>query len=122
MIRLINRRLIIPQGDTGSFSIPTQGEVTTGDKAIFSILDTLTNKVVCEKIIEATNDILNFDFTHEDTCDIEPSDKRYVWDVTICRNPIYDEDGTIISAGSIDSYYSAFKLPECHIRKVSHSV
>ena len=44
MIRLIQRRLIIPQGDTGTFTIPTQGTVEQGDKAIFAIYDNLTHK------------------------------------------------------------------------------
>ena len=43
MIRLIKRRLIIPRGDTGSFSIPTQGLVREGDLAVFGIFDTLTH-------------------------------------------------------------------------------
>ena len=48
MIRLIQRRLIIPQGDTGTFTIPTQGMVSTGDKAILSIYDNLLHKVIVE--------------------------------------------------------------------------
>ena len=34
MIRLIQRRLIIPRGDTGSFTIPTQGTVGNNDIAV----------------------------------------------------------------------------------------
>ena len=49
MIRLIGRRLIIPRGDTGTFTIPTHGEVGEGDIAILSIYDPLTHKTVCEK-------------------------------------------------------------------------
>ena len=41
MIRLIQRRLIIPRGDTGSFSIPTIGTVGASDIAIFGIFDPL---------------------------------------------------------------------------------
>jgi len=43
MIRLVRRALIIPQGDTGTFTIPTLGEVEEGDIAILSIYDTLTH-------------------------------------------------------------------------------
>jgi hypothetical protein len=49
MIRLIQRRLIIPRGDTGSFTIPTLGDVSNGDVAVFSIYDALTHKTVFEK-------------------------------------------------------------------------
>ena len=50
MIRLVQRRLIIPQGDTGTFTIPTQGTVNEGDIAIFAIYDTLPHKTVLEKM------------------------------------------------------------------------
>ena len=49
MIRLIQRRLIIPQGDTGTFTIPTQGSVSQGDQAVFAIYDNLTHTTVLEK-------------------------------------------------------------------------
>jgi len=42
MIRLIQRRLIIPRGDTGEFSIPAITNKNTGDVAIFTIFDPLT--------------------------------------------------------------------------------
>jgi len=87
MIRLIQRKLIIPQGDTGTFTIPTQGSVSEGDVAIFSIYDTLTHTTVLEKEINATQETLTFNFTTEDTLKIEPDDKevggRYRWDITI---------------------------------------
>ena len=52
MIRLIQRRLIIPRGDTGSFTIPTRGTVEEGDVAVFSLYDALTHKTVFEKIFK----------------------------------------------------------------------
>jgi hypothetical protein len=124
MIRLIQRRLIIPQGDTGTFTIPTQGEVETGDKAIFSILDNLTHKTVLEKIIDATPETLTFVFNSEDTLNLEPDDKgnRYSWDITLLRNPEYDEHNELIHADSIDSYYAAFGLPVCVIKRVTRNV
>ena len=116
MIRLIGRRLIIPQGDTGTFTIPTQGEVGSDDIAIFSIYDTLTQQTVCEKTIPATPDILQFHFVSEDTLNIEPNDikygnnSRYVWDITIIRG------------NTIDSYYAGFSLPPCVIKRVTRNV
>lgn len=128
MIRLIQRRLIIPQGDTGTFTIPTQGTVETGDVAIFSIYDNLTHKTVLEKKIEATPETLSFNFVTEDTLNIEPTEtnyganSRYTWDITILRNPEYDENEELIHADSIDSYYAAFSLPPCIIKRVTRNV
>ena len=112
MIRLIGRRLIIPQGDTGTFTIPTQGSVETGDKAILSIFDNLTHKTVLEKEIDATEETLSFVFSSSDTINIEPEDRgnRYTWDITLKR------------AESIDSYYAAFGLPPCVIKRVTRNV
>ena len=116
MIRLINRTLIIPRGDTGEFTIPTLGLVEQGDIAILAIFDPLTRTTVCEKIIPATNETLTFTFTHQDTVKIEPSN-RYQWDIVIYRNPSYDENNQLIDGETIDSYYAAFgkEMPKCVI-------
>lgn len=112
MIRLIQRRLIIPQGDSGTFTIPTQGTVEQGDKAILAIYDNLTHTTVLEKEIDATSDTLTFTFESEDTINIEPDDRgsRYSWDITLIR-------GT-----DVDSYYAAFGLPPCVIKRVTRNV
>ena len=118
MIRLIGRKLIIPQGDTGMFTIPTQGTVSQGDTAIFSVYDNLTHKTIIEKTIEATNETLTFEFESNDTLisidnePIEPDDRgyRYSWDITIKRS------------NSIDSYYAGFSLPSCLIKRVTRNV
>lgn len=123
MIRLVQRRLVIPRGDTGEFTIPTAGAVEQGDKAIFSIYDPLLQKTVCQKIVDATNETITFAFTHADTVNIEPSD-RYEWDIKIYRHPQYDENDNLVDADSIDSYYSAFgtKMPKCVIKQVAQDV
>ena len=123
MIRLIQRRLIIPQGDTGTFTIPTQGSVSEGDQAIFAIYDNLTHTTVLEKQIAATNDTLTFSFEAADTIDIEPDDRgsRYSWDITLMRDPIYENE-ELVGYGDIDSYYSAFRLPPCVIKRVTRDV
>ena len=123
MIRLIGRRLIIPRGDTGSFTIPTQGTVSTGDLAIFSIYDPLTQTTVCEKIINATNETLTFYFSHNDTVNIEPSE-RYQWDIKLYREPEYDENNNLIGGADIDSYYAAFgkDMAKCVIKQVAQHV
>ena len=114
MIRLIGRRLIIPQGDTGTFTIPTQGSVSQGDEAILSIFDNLTQQTVLEKKIDATEETLTFTFNSQDTLNIEPDDRgsRYSWDITLVRD----------SGASIDSYYAAFSLPPCVIKRVTRNV
>ena len=123
MIRLIQRRLIIPRGDTGSFTIPTLGAVESGDIAILSIYDPLTQTTVCEKTIEATAETLSFKFEHADTVNIEPSD-RYQWDIKIYHGPEYDESNNLIGGTEIDSYYAAFgpKMPTCVIKQVAQQV
>lgn len=122
MIRLVGRRLIIPQGDTGTFTIPTQGTVSQGDVAVFSIFDLLTQEVKLEKEINATAETLTFNFTSEDTLNIEPDDRgnRYVWDITIKRSPV--QENNTITYGTIDSYYAAFGLPACVIKRVTRNV
>lgn len=124
MIRLIGRRLIIPQGDTGTFTIPTQGSVSAGDKAIFAIYDNLTRTTVLEKKIDATSETLTFNFETEDTLNIEPDNRghRYSWDIVIQRNPLYDSNNELIHCDSIDSYYAAFGLPSCVIKRVTRNV
>ena len=117
MIRLLKRRLIIPRGDTGSFSIPTLGMISDGDVAVFGIFDCLTHKTVLLKPIAATPTTLTFHFKREDTINLEP--KKYYWDITIYRSPEYDEDGEFINAAEINSYYSAYKLPICEIKEVA---
>lgn len=122
MIRLIGRRLIIPRGDTGSFTIPTQGVVEEGDLAVLGIYDPLLN-TKREITIAATNETLTFNFTHEDTADLEPSE-RYQWDIRIFRGPQYDENHQLIGATTIDSYYAAFgkSMPKCVIKQVATNV
>ncbi len=120
MIRLIQRRLIIPRGDTGSFTLPTLGTVEEGDVAVFSLYDALTHNTVFEKIIPATNESITFSFTHKETVKWTP--KHYLWDVKIYHTPEYDEDGLLINGAEIDSYYAAFSLPVCDVREVAQDV
>ena len=120
MIRLIQRRLIIPRGDTGSFTIPTSGTVGNNDVAVFSIYDTLTHKTVFEKEIQATPETLTIPFVHQDTVNLQP--KKYLWDIKIYINPQRDEENKLIDADEINSYYAAFSLPICEIKEVAQNV
>ena len=124
MIRLIQRRLIIPRGDTGSFTIPTQEPVGNNDIAIFSLYDPLTKKTVFEKQVPATNQTITINFVHEDTVNLTP--KKYLWDIKIYKNPIYkiedNEKTRLVGGEEIHSYYAAFSLPICEIREVAQNV
>ena len=132
MIRLVGRRLIIPQGDTGTFTIPMQGTMDDNDKALISIYDNLLHKTVLEKEMTAdtSNSTLTYTFSSEDTITaadgtpIEPDDRgsRYSWDIVIQRNSLIDENEQLIHCDSIDSYYAAFSLPPCVIKRVTRNV
>ena len=120
MIRLIQRRLIIPRGDTGSFTIRTLGTVGEGDIAVFSIYDPMIHSTVFEKEVSATNETITISFEHEDTVKLEC--KKYLWDIKIYKNPQRDEDGLLINGDEINSYYAAFSLPVCEIKEVAQNV
>ena len=121
MIRLIQRRLIIPRGDTGSFTIPIQGTVGVNDIAVFSIYDSMTHTTVLEKELTFDDpEVLTIPFQHNDTVNIPP--KKYVWDIKIYKNPQRDEDDVLIGGDEINSYYAAFSLPVCEIKEVAQNV
>ena len=118
MIRLIRRRLVIPQGDTGSFQIPMLQTAQAGDSAVFSIYDPLYQTILLQKelTIPVTEDnTITFTFARSDTINIEPRND-YRWDIKIYHNPTYDENNHIVDGEIIDSYYAAFSLPICEIR------
>lgn len=125
MIRLIQRRLIIPQGDTGTFTIPMQGTMDEHAEAWISIYDNLTHTTVLEKQMTITNEnALQYTFQVDDTINIEPDDRgsRYTWDVTILRGVERDENEELIHCDDVDSYYAAFRLPPCVIKRVTRNV
>lgn len=123
MIRVIQRRLIIPRGDTGTFTLPLLPGTERGDVAVFSIYDPLIKEAIYKRQYQVTEDELTIPFSHEDTMELQPSN-RYEWDVKIYHEPIYEEDEDPTSAkvipidgASIHSYYAAFTLPTCEVRE-----
>lgn len=116
MIRLIQRRLIIPRGDTGSFTIPTLGSVDATDIAIFSIFDPLTHRKIFQKHITPEGQVLNIVFSHNDTANLTPG--KYVWDIKFYKNPVY-EDEEVVDGEEVNSYYAGFSLPVCEIRETA---
>ena len=102
-----------------------QGTMDEYATAIISIYDNLTHKNVLEKEMSITEDnALQYNFQTEDTKDIEPDDRgsRYSWDVTILRGIERDSNEKIVSYTSADSYYAAFGLPPCVIKRVTRNV
>lgn len=119
MIRMIQRRLIIPRGDTGSFSIPYLKTINAGDVAVFTIFDIRTHTKLYQKIIAAEGDILNIAFSHNDTVNLKPG--KYLWDIKFYTNPQYVDD-ELVNGDEIDSYYAGFSLPECEIRETGDTM
>lgn len=113
MIRLVQRKLIIPRGDTGTFSVPVISTLNTGDVAVFTIIDMKTKRKVYEKIIDATPDTISIRFEHRDTVNLPVG--RYYWDIKFYQNPEW-ADNELINGTEVDSYYAAYSLPECEIR------
>ena len=117
MIRMIQRKLIIPRGDTGSFSIPALTTVEDGDVAVFSIIDELTHTIIgAQKQVAVTGNTLTIEFTHNDTVNLPVG--TYVWDIKYYRNPVF-ADGYLVNGEEINSYYAAYSLPKCEIRETA---
>lgn len=117
MIRMIGTRLILPKGDTGFFMLPIKGQVDKGDIAVFSVKNPLTRTTVIEKYLDAYGSHLLIQLEHEDTINLEAG--KYYWDIKIYRSPKFDEDGILIDAMEIDSYYSVFEQPLLIIKEVA---
>lgn len=116
MIRMIQRRLIIPRGDTGSFTIPALLSPDVNDIVVFSIFDPLTHRKIFQKRVTAIGQVINIVFAHNETINLPPG--KYVWDVKYYKNPTI-EDEEIVEADEVSSYYAGFTLPICEIRETA---
>ena len=114
MIRILQRKLIIPRGDTGSFSVPAIATGQEGDIAVFTIFDEVTQTRLLTKQVAATEDTLTITFTHNDTVNLKPG--KYLWDIKFYRSPVFVED-ELINGEEINSYYAGFSLPVCEVRE-----
>ena len=119
MIRLIQRRLIVPRGDTGTFSIPVLAGKDNGDVSIFTIFDTLTHRKIFEKVMQISDGVLSMDLTHGDTVNLPVG--QYVWDIKFYSDPVF-ADEKLVGGIEVDSYYSAFNLPICEIRETGDNL
>ena len=117
MIRIIGTRLIIPKGDTGFFVLPNRFLQENGNIAVFSVKDPLTQTTVIEKHIDASDSHLLVQIENEDTRSLPAG--KYFWDIVFYHKPEYDEDGLLVDAMEINSYYSAYTQPLLIIKEVA---
>ena len=119
MIRLIQRKLIIPRGDTGSFTVPTIAAASSGDVAVFTIFSYATRTKMFEKIVDVSGETLTIEFTHNDTVNLKPG--KYVWDIKFYKDPVFADD-ELVNGEEIDSYYAGYSLPDCEIRETGDNL
>ena len=113
MIRLVQRRLIIPRGDTGEFSIQLLPHFASENIAVFTIIDQRTKKFIFTKQVQPSGDTLTVSFDHNETVNLPEG--KYVWDIKLYQNPVFADD-ELVNGDEIDSYYAAYSLPDCEIR------
>lgn len=119
MIRLLQRYLIIPCGDTGSFTVPVLANAEGEGVAVFSIIDPVTHSIIFQKNFMAEEGKLKVEFTHNETLNLPIG--RYVWDIKYYVNPVY-EDGKVVDGSEVNSYYAGFNLPMCEIKRSSDNL
>ena len=119
MIRMIQRRLIIPRGDTGSFTVPCLKKVNTGDIAVFTIFNTKTKTRIFQKITKVEGDNLVIAFSHKETVNLKPG--KYLWDIKIYSEPLFLDD-ELVDWQEVNSYYAGFSLPECEIKETGDTL
>lgn len=114
MIRLVQNKLIIPRGDTGTFSVPVLTPLTERDKAIFSIIDTRTNKNLLSLECNYQDDHLTIQLTHNHTVNLPIG--KYNWDIKVYQDAEIIDD-VIVNGIEVNSFYAAYRLPVCEIRQ-----
>ena len=119
MIRLIQRRLIIPRGDTGTFTVPVLANVSGTGVAVFSIIDPMTQTLVFQKEAQVNGDKLEFELTHNETVNLPVG--KYEWDIKYYIDPVYAEN-KVVNGQEVDSYYAAFGLPICEIKQTGDNL
>lgn len=118
MIRIVQRKLIIPRGDTGTFTIPAT-MAASGDVAIFTIFDCITHSKIFEKAVQSDTNNYVIEFTHNDTVNLKPG--KYVWDIKFYKNPQY-LDNELVNGDEVNSYYAGYTLPDCEIRETGDTL
>ena len=119
MIRLVQRTLIIPRGDTGFFTIPQLAAADANNTAVFTIFDPITHTKVFDKQVDTSEEVLTISFTHFDTVNLPVG--KYKWDIKFYQSPTF-LDNKLVDGVEVNSYYSAFSLPDCEIRQTGDSL
>lgn len=115
MLRLLQRKLIIPRGDTGAFSVPVLPNINLNNcTAFFTIFDPRTQKRIFQKELTIDGEIITVRLEHTETVNLKAG--RYYWDIRFWQSPVVVE-GEIIDGTEVDSYYTAYSLPECEVRE-----
>lgn len=119
--------IIIPKGDTGIFTMSTQGiNYRSGDIAIFAVceIDSENNPVtVLKKEAPIVDDVIVVLLENKDTRDLAP--KRYLYDIRLVFDPERDDDGNVIvtdKAANVHSMFSLYGLPSFVIKEVGVTV
>lgn len=121
MLRVIGNRVILPERDTGIFSLPLYKRFRNSDSiAIFSIYDPLYRKTIFEKKAIIMDNLIIVDLAAEETKDLKAG--NYKWDVKMYYKPQYDDDENLIGGEQVDSYYAAYRLPSFIIKEVGKDV
>lgn len=119
MIRINQNKLIIPRGDTGTFSVPVFSGIQTGDIAVFTILDPIAKTKIFSKQINIDNQILTIRLEHGDTVNLPEG--KYLWDIKFYQDPVFVDD-ELISGTEVDSCYAAHKMPQCEVVMTADSL
>ena len=119
MIRLVQRTLIIPRGDTGFFSIPQMAAADPNNAAVFTIFDPKTHTKIFDKQVSTNEDMLTIAFSHFDTVNLPVG--KYKWDIKFYQNPVFVNE-KLVDGEEVNSYYSAFSLPDCEIRQTGDNL
>lgn len=119
MIRLVQRTLIIPRGDTGFFSIPQLVTSNASNVAVFTIFDPIMHTKIFDKQVSTGEEMLTIGFSHFETVNLPVG--KFKWDIKIYQEPVF-ENNIVIDGIEVDSYYSAFALPDCEIRQTGDAL
>ena len=117
MVRVNGRADVVwPRGDTGSIQIHVPYHVDEGDISLFLVFDRFTRKVLAEQVVILEDDYVTVPFGQELAWRLMPG--KYFWDVKLYHDPIYDDEGRVMGALTIDSIYGAFKQPSLTVTEV----
>lgn len=117
MVRIVYPSDIIwPRGDTGAVQIHVPYHVDEGDIALLLIYDRMKQQIIAQQIVQLEQDMVTLSLGQDLAWRLMPG--RYYWDVKLYHDPVYDSNGVVVGAKTIDSLYGAFKLPRFEVTEV----